>query len=216
MLLVSLHCPFLIAPSVFSSVYSPLCLVWSMLSVSLHCPFLIATSVFSSVYSPLCLVWSMLSVSLHCPFLIAPSVFSSVYSPLCLVWSMLWVSLHCPFLIAPSVFSSVYSPFCLVWSKLSVFLHCPFFIATSGFCLFRGTNRLIEKSRSCTIVNRVFWFVNDSVTSSCTIILSIRTWFLDGKPQLLLIKETIINYLFAVPFLYCISLMVYAPKLSLI
>jgi hypothetical protein len=36
-----------------------------------------------------------------------------------------------------------------------------------------------------------------------------------GKPQLLLIKETIINYLFAVPFLYCISLMVYAPKLSL-
>ena len=54
---------------------------------------------------------------------------------------------------------------------------------------------------SCTIVNRVFWFVNDSVTSSCTIILRIRTWFLDGKPQLLLIKETIINYLFAVPFL---------------
>ena len=81
---------------------------------------------------------------------------------------------------------------------------------------YRGTNRLIEKSRSCTIVNRVFWFVNDSVTSSCTIILRIRKWFLDGKPQLLLIKETIINYLFAVPFHYCISLLVYAPKLSLI
>ena len=73
-----------------------------------------------------------------------------------------------------------------------------------------------EKGRSCTIVNLVFWIVNDSVTSSCTIILSIRTWFLDGKPQLLLIKETIINYLFAVSFLYCISLMVYVPKLSLI
>jgi hypothetical protein len=73
-----------------------------------------------------------------------------------------------------------------------------------------------EKCRSCTIVNLVFWIVNDSVTSSCTIILSIRTWFLDGKPQLLLIKETIINYLFAVSFLYCISLMVYVPKLSLI
>jgi hypothetical protein len=71
-----------------------------------------------------------------------------------------------------------------------------------------GTNRLIEKSRSCTIVNRVFWFVNDSVTSSCTIILRIRTLFLDGKPQLLLIKE--------VPFLCCISLMVYDPKRSLI
>jgi hypothetical protein len=80
----------------------------------------------------------------------------------------------------------------------------------------RGTNWLIEKSRSCTIVNWVVWFVNDSVTSSCTIILRIRTWFLDGKPQLLLIKETIINYLFAVPFLYWLSLMVYAPTLSLI
>ena len=71
--------------------------------------------------------------------------------------------------------------------------------------IYRGTNRLIEKSRSCTIVNRVFWFVNDSVTSSCTIILRIQTWFLDGKRKLLLIKETIINYLFAVPFLYYIS-----------
>jgi hypothetical protein len=63
-----------------------------------------------------------------------------------------------------------------------------------------------EKCRSCTIVNLVFWIVNDSVTSSCTIILRIRTWFLDGKPQLLLIKETIINYLFAVPFLRWVPL----------
>jgi hypothetical protein len=38
---VSLDCPFLIAPSVFSNVY---------LSVSLDCPFLIAPSVFSNVY----------------------------------------------------------------------------------------------------------------------------------------------------------------------
>jgi len=38
---VSLDCPFLIGPSVFSNVYLP---------VSLVCPFLIAPSVFSTVY----------------------------------------------------------------------------------------------------------------------------------------------------------------------
>jgi hypothetical protein len=58
---VSVDCPFLIAPSVFSNVYLP---------VSLDCPFLIALSVFSNVYLP---------VSLDCPFLIASSVFSNVY-----------------------------------------------------------------------------------------------------------------------------------------
>jgi hypothetical protein len=58
---VSLDCPFLIAPSVFSNIY---------LSVSLDCPFLIVSSVFSNVY---------LSVSLDWPFLIASSVFSNVY-----------------------------------------------------------------------------------------------------------------------------------------
>ena len=95
---VSLHCPFLIVPSVFSNVY---------MSVSLHCPFLIGLSVFSSVY---------MSVSLHCPFLIAPSVFSNIY---------LSVSLHCPFLIVPSVFSNVYlsvslhCPFLIVPSVFS-------------------------------------------------------------------------------------------------
>jgi hypothetical protein len=51
MLPVSLDCPFLIIPSVFS--------------VSLDCPFLITPSVFS--------------VSLDCPFLITLSVFSYVY-----------------------------------------------------------------------------------------------------------------------------------------
>jgi hypothetical protein len=80
---VSLDCPFLIDPSVFSNVYLP---------VSLDCPFLIAPSVFSNVYLP---------VSLECPFLITPSVFSNVYLP---------VSLDCPFVIAPSVFSNVYLP----------------------------------------------------------------------------------------------------------
>jgi hypothetical protein len=45
---VSLDCPFLIAPSVFSNVY--LSFVYSMMPVSLDYPFLIASSVFSNVY----------------------------------------------------------------------------------------------------------------------------------------------------------------------
>jgi hypothetical protein len=98
---VSLDCPFLIAPSVFSNVYLP---------VSLECPFLIVSSVFSNVYLPVSLECSFLiassvfsnvylPVSLECSFLIASSVFSNVYLP---------VSLECPFLIVPSVFSNVY------------------------------------------------------------------------------------------------------------
>jgi hypothetical protein len=43
MLPVSLDCPFLIAPSVFSNI------VYSMLPVSLDCPFFIAPSVFSNI-----------------------------------------------------------------------------------------------------------------------------------------------------------------------
>ena len=79
-----------------------LCLVYPMLTVSLDCPLLIAPSVFSNVYwvefevklsmqnndcvpnykedvfIP-CLVYPMLTVSLDCPLLIAPSVFSNIY-----------------------------------------------------------------------------------------------------------------------------------------
>jgi hypothetical protein len=74
-------------------------LVYPMLSVSLDCPLLISPLVFSKVYllqSVLCLVYPMLSVSLDCPFLISPLVFSKVYSlqsVLCLVYPMLSVSL---------------------------------------------------------------------------------------------------------------------------
>jgi hypothetical protein len=46
MLPVSLDCPLLIAPMVFSNVY----LLYPMLPVSLDCPLLIAPMVFSSVY----------------------------------------------------------------------------------------------------------------------------------------------------------------------
>jgi len=45
MLPVSVDCPFLIAPSVFSNVKGQ-----TMLPVSVDCPFLIAPSVFSNVY----------------------------------------------------------------------------------------------------------------------------------------------------------------------
>ena len=66
MLPVSLDCPFLIIPSVFSvSLDCPFLIIPSVFSVSLDCPFLITPSVFS--------------VSLDCPFLITLSVFSYVY-----------------------------------------------------------------------------------------------------------------------------------------
>ena len=61
MLPVSVDCPFLVAPSVFSSV-SVYCVVFFVLFVFV-----------------LFLVYPMLPVVLDCPFLIAPSVFSNVY-----------------------------------------------------------------------------------------------------------------------------------------
>jgi len=55
-----------------------------MLPVSLDCPFVIAPSVFSNVYLMLfvfvlCFVCPVLPVSLDCPFLIEPSVLCNVY-----------------------------------------------------------------------------------------------------------------------------------------
>jgi hypothetical protein len=61
MLPVSLDCPLLIAPMVFSNVY----LVYPMLPVSLDCPLLIAPMVFSNVY----LVTSFSRLSfVDCPY----------------------------------------------------------------------------------------------------------------------------------------------------
>jgi len=55
--------------------------VYPVLPVSLDCPFLIAPSVFSTLtfIFVLCLVYAVLPVSLDCPFLIDPSVFFDVY-----------------------------------------------------------------------------------------------------------------------------------------
>ena len=60
-----------------------LCPVHPMLPVSLDCPFLIAPCVFSNVcfVLDLCPVYPMLPVSQDCPFLIACSVFSNVCCP---------------------------------------------------------------------------------------------------------------------------------------
>jgi hypothetical protein len=135
MLPVSLYCPFLIAPSVFSNVYL------SCVLCTLCCHFLWIVHFwlplrYSLTFICPCFVYPMLPVSLYCPFLIVPSVFSNVYLscvlctlccqflwivhfwlPLrysltficpCFVYPMLPVSLYCPFLIAPSVFSNVY------------------------------------------------------------------------------------------------------------
>ena len=68
MLPVSLDCPFMITPSVFSNVYLS-CVLCLMLPVSLDCPFLITPSVFSNVYL-FCVVYPLLPVSLDSPSLI--------------------------------------------------------------------------------------------------------------------------------------------------
>jgi hypothetical protein len=155
-LTVCLCCSFLIVPSVYSSVYFVLCLVYPMLPVCLCYSFLIVPSVYSSVYFVLCLVYPIrvnrrddqewitqrhwqhrihktqdkinTRVNRSCSFLIVPSVYSSVYFVLCLVYAMLPVSLCCSFLIVPSVYSSVYFVLCLVYPMLSVSLCCSFLI----------------------------------------------------------------------------------------
>jgi hypothetical protein len=113
-----------------------LCLVYPMLPVSLDCPFLIAPLVFSDVYlscvlCTLCCqflwiiyLWLPLwySLTFICPVSCVPYVdsFSGLYIfdcpfsilwslfVLCLVYPMLPISLDCVFLIAPLVFSDVY------------------------------------------------------------------------------------------------------------
>jgi hypothetical protein len=77
---------FLIVPSVYSSVYFVLGLVYPMLPMSLCFSFFIIPSVYSSIYFVLCLVYPMLPLSLCCSFLIVPSVYSSVYFVLGLVY----------------------------------------------------------------------------------------------------------------------------------
>ena len=85
-----------------------LCLVYPMLPVSLDCPFLISPSVFSNVYLS-CLSSSCVLCTQCCQFLwIVYSVFSNVYL-FCLSSSCVLCTQCCQFLwIVYSVFSNVY------------------------------------------------------------------------------------------------------------
>ena len=99
---VSLDCPFLIAPLVFSNIYL------SCVMCTLCCQFLwIVLSWLPLWYSltficPVSCSFSGLSF-FDCPFGILWRLFV-----LCLVYLMLPISLDCPFLIAPLVFSNIY------------------------------------------------------------------------------------------------------------
>jgi hypothetical protein len=70
--------PILDCPFGFLERLLVMCLVCPMLSVSLYWPFLIAPSLFSTVYLS-CVLYVQCCLSLYWPFLIAPSVFSNVY-----------------------------------------------------------------------------------------------------------------------------------------
>ena len=112
-------------------------LVWPMLPVSLDCPLLIAPSVFSSscvdnvasvsglsiVDCPFSIIFVLCGQCCQCLWIVhcwLPLRFS-----LRLVWSMLPVSLDCPMLIAPSVFSSSCVANVASVSGLSI-VDCPF------------------------------------------------------------------------------------------
>jgi hypothetical protein len=108
MLPVSLDCIFVIAPLVFSDVYS------SCVMCTLFCQFLCIVQLWLPLWYSLTFIFpvscvpyvgsfSGLSIC-DCPFSILWRLFVQ-----CLVYSMLPVSLDCPFLIVPLVFSNVYS-----------------------------------------------------------------------------------------------------------
>ena len=89
-----------------------LCLGYPVLPVSLDCPFWIAASVFSNVYSlprvcPMSCVPSVVSVS-GLPPRFSLTFIHYLECVLCLVYPVLSVSLDCPFWIAASVFYDVY------------------------------------------------------------------------------------------------------------
>jgi hypothetical protein len=134
---VSLDCPFLIAPSVFSNVYFHLAGVTSVSGWSiLDCTFGFLYRLFSScrcykclwmVHSwlhlrfslPFIFILSVLQVSLDGPFLIAPSVFSNVYFHPAGVTSVSgWSILDCTFGFLYRLFSSCRCYTCL-WIVLS-------------------------------------------------------------------------------------------------
>ena len=89
-----------------------LCYVCPMLPVSLDCPFLIAPSVFSSVYLQfLWIVHSFLPVLFFPVFIYSFSGLSILFCPFCFFQCLFTVSLDCLLFFARFVFSSVYLQF---------------------------------------------------------------------------------------------------------
>ena len=177
---VSLDCPFLNAPLVFTDVYLS-CVLCTLCChflwiVYFYCPFGILWRLFV-----LCLVYPMLPVSLDCIFLIAPLVFSNVYLScvLCTLccqflwimyfWLPLWYSLTfilssvsctlcCQFLWMvylwlPFWYSLTFIVLCLVYPTLPVSMDCPFVIAPLVF------SDVYLSCVLCTLCCQFLWIV---------------------------------------------------------
>ena len=107
-----------------------LLLVYPMLPVSLQCPLLIVPSLFSGlsiIDRPFCILWivhcwSPLLYSLDCPLLITPSVFSGlsiIDRPFGILWivhywsplrySLTFIHFHCIIWVCTGYWSSLYS-----------------------------------------------------------------------------------------------------------
>ena len=127
MLPVSLDCPFLIAPSVFSHIYLS-CVVYPMLPVSLDCP----PSVFSNMYLSCVLCTLCCPVSLDCTLFLdytflLPLRYSLTF--ICPVSCIPYVASFSglSFFIAPSVFSNMYLS-CVLCTLCCQFLDCSFLL----------------------------------------------------------------------------------------
>ena len=145
MIPVSLDCPFLIGPSVFSNVYllpSLSCaLLFPMLPLSLDCIFLIAPSNFSNVYLLSTVCPGMNSCAPEGYPVFAPLIVPIVLLRNCLPFASTWVytrflvgSLLLIFLVScVVVFAWFVFVLCLVHPMLPVSLDCPFLIIPSVF-----------------------------------------------------------------------------------
>jgi hypothetical protein len=141
---LSLDCPFLIGPSVFSDAY----LSFVLCTQSYHCLWI--------VYSWLVLRFSL---TLICPVSWVPSatIVSGLYIPdwffgflwrlfvLCLLYPVLPLSLDCPFLIDPWVFSDAYLS-CMVVAMQSVLIVT--YVVSSNTVVIEEMDRVIGLVRT--------------------------------------------------------------------
>ena len=136
---MSLDCPFLIAPSVFSNIYLQcLWIVHSRLPLQLSLTFIYSVSglsildcpfIFSNVYlqcNQESIRDTVFTVSLDCPFLIAPSVISNVYLQ-CLWIVHSWLPLQFSLTFIYNVW--------IVHSRLPLQLSLTFIYSVSGLSI---------------------------------------------------------------------------------